>query len=192
MFFVYASRARKLISQGVLEANDAVSPQPALSVPAPAMPLLDYESNPPELEPGGWLTVQLLALRHPPLCSCCLAPTESSCRYRCGSLATVPIPLCDRCSKFYKGEKRWILLVAGTIGAIAGLFCAVALSLSTAGGLVLTPITTAAALIVGGYVASGQAGPASFSSYSASRNTLRIRFHNPAYVRVLLHAGRVT
>lgn len=135
--------------------------------------------------------MQLLDLRHPPRCSCCLGHTQSLRKYRCGPLATVPIPLCDKCRKYYKGEQAWILFVAGAVGAAVGIFGAIALALPNIGGCILTLISTAAALAVGVYVASVRTAPARFSGFSAAHNTVRIRFRNPAYVHALLEGGRV-
>lgn len=156
-----------------------------------AIPLIGYEARPPQLEPNGWLTVQLLELRHPPCCSCCLAPTQSLRAYACGPLAKVPIPVCEKCNRFYKGERAWILFVAGAVGAAAGIGSAMALSLPAEGGAVLTLIASAAALVVGAYIASIRTVPARFSRFSATQNTVRIRFRNPAYAHARLEAGRV-
>jgi hypothetical protein len=76
-------------------------------------------------------------------------------------------------------------------GAAIGIFGAIALALPHSGGVILTLISTAAALAVGVYIASVRTAPAHFSRFSAAQNTVRIRFRNPAYVHALLEGGRV-
>jgi hypothetical protein len=167
----------------------APAPQPVLAATTSA-PTLAYESQPLQLEPGGWVTVQLMKLRHPPCC-CCLGQTHALRTYTCGPLAKVQLPVCEKCVAFYKGEQTWINLVAAVAGAALGVVAAFVWSASSLGFFALLAIGCTIGLLVGLCVSAKRAAPAGFSRFSAELNTVRIRFRNQAYVRALLAAGQI-
>lgn len=152
---------------------------------------LAYESKPLRVEPGGWVTVQLLSYRSPPRCSCCMDPTQSVRTYNCGRLAKVQLPLCEKCYDYYKGERIWINLVAGLGGAAVGMVAAFATGITDGSVIALTALTSAIGLLAGFYIAARRSVPAQFSRFSPALNTVRIRFRNPAFIHAVLEAGRV-
>jgi hypothetical protein len=159
----------------------------------PAGPtMLSYESQPAQLEPGGWVTVQLLRLRPPPRCCCCLEQTRTLRPYKCGRLANVQLPLCQKCATYYKGEQTWVVLVSALIATVLGVAAAwVVPNRSIAILLVLAGVGCVIGLVGGLGIAIKWAAPAGFSRFSPELNTVRIRFRNPAYLRAVLEAGQV-
>lgn len=152
---------------------------------------LAYESKPLQVEPGGWVTVQLLNYRNPSRCSCCMRATQSLRIYKCGRLASVQLPLCEQCRAYYKGEKLWICAVAILAGAAVGLIGAIALDAVDGRGVALMAISCAIALLGGLWIAVRRAAPAQFSRFSPSLNTVRIRFRNRCFLNAVLESGRL-
>jgi len=142
---------------------------------------LAYERRLPHLEPGGWLTVQLLRLRHPDQCCSCLQPTTASQGFR--PHIRLRIPFCRSCQR--RLLKRTVLLIIAGIVA-GGLIPAVLVALATNGNDPATAFAAAAGLVAGGLIGlwlrNALYRPVSYSRFDEQRNTLRFRFRNPAYM----------
>src|SRR5439155_17835843 len=61
---------------------------------------IGYETRPPEVEPGGWITVQLLNPPVPQLCCYCLNPTGRIAMHNYGgTLVKMPVRICKSCTR---------------------------------------------------------------------------------------------
>jgi hypothetical protein len=157
--------------------------------PQPLIPM-------PDVEPNGIVTPRLLRDPLPSCCCQCLAP--ATLRVDIGN--NVDVLMCADCHR--KNRRSRLLLVAGTILVPALLVDLLFFLLELASGewhgnpllLVGTPIF---GLIPGGFlgllfagivwIAYGQrhCHPALFAGRDAGRMTMRLRFHNAAYVQQL-------
>ena len=163
----------------------APPPPPAPVADAPTLP-----ANPVIEADDSWLTVQIASATFPKCCCCCLKPTDSTHEFRCGRLAGCAVPTCPQCSQRVKNEQA-LTIVAGLIG---GAFLAFALA-GLAPRFDMKSAVRFACFIgsIGGAIAfwfSKRALPVRYNSFKSELNTVRVRFENPRYHRLVIdHAN---
>jgi len=167
----------------------------AVDIPATA-PALAYERRAPEVAAGGWATVQLLNMSLPRLCMCCMGPADQVVArpYRVGRpLVQVPLLLCPAC-RSQMSKRNGLLVFAGAfIGLVLaayfwrhtpkdpGPFIAVVLGMIFAGLGGLAGAFCSWSLF---------RPPVRYRGFSEERNTVEVKFRNPAYVDEFLAANR--
>ena len=146
---------------------------------------LAYPRTPPEVEPGGWVTVQLLDMPVPAECCMCLSATLDTLALKKNDLVVVPVKVCAECRSALKGRRwRWALGTVMVCAAAAFGFTLlpdVARQMGTPLNYIFTGGIAFVALIIG--LVSGEkfAKPAKLGRFDSHLNTLRIRFNNRDY-----------
>ena len=149
--------------------------------------------QPTDVSADGWLTVQLLGLRHPPLCCKCSASTPSIHEFPLNSReGKLPVRICDNCNRSCKRRQTWGTLVVALVGGGA---CA-------AGGYYISQSITRDSEWLAGTIGGGAAGtifcaiiatiiirrivrPVRFRRFSAVRNTVELKFRNRGYAEAM-------
>ena len=149
-----------------------------------------YERRPPEVEPGGWITVQLLHPPLPQLCCYCLNPTNTISLYNYGgTLVKMPVRICKPCTRrFWMMRFGWTIVALVVSLAVAYGATLLAgrmkdderIAYTVAGGIIGT--------IVGLVIAVKIAAPVTLGRFNSSLNTIRVRFKNRNYVSTFLAA----
>jgi hypothetical protein len=166
---------------------------PALAAASTIAPQkLAYERTPSEVERGGWVTIQLSRFSCPPQCCLCLAATESACPYYITQLAKVMLPICTKCHRRSKESVRLFNWLAVVGCAAVGFFLSLLASPDFEAGPAVTLVLIGAA--VGSVIA--RIGPyfvrpIRFSRFRPELNTVRVRFRNPIFRRLVLEQGRL-
>lgn len=177
----------------VAEFATAVAARQVQSAQQSARAQLGYEVTPPQVEPGGWLTVQLMNMTPPCQCCVCLNHTETLHPVAYSKLVKVPLRICDRCLS--QSRRATMLCQAGIVatGLVLGLICGLLLSRSENFLVIVLTFTG----FVAGILAAGLLtrwlvpAAASFSRFSPDKNTIRIRFRNRAYLHSFSENGRL-
>jgi hypothetical protein len=158
-------------------------------------PKLPYERKRRELEPGGWITVQLLAhFRCPPLCCKCLSSTSETHTVRITKLARVSVPHCRDCRRRALRSRVLFYAVVMLFSAVMGFFVPAFCGAKFDAGFstFIAIIFGVLALITGALLSFRYPGPVRFSRFRHDLNTVRLRFRNPAYARLIIEQGQLT
>ena len=151
---------------------------------------LAYQNAPPEIEPGGWVTVQIALWPVPRVCCSCLQETQPVKQYTARGQLKFPLRVCSTCAQRYRW--RSVLLVTIPIvllaasGAISMLMqpkvdAGMPLALGLCGGI--------AGLIIGLILAARLGRPLRFSRFNGPLNTIRVRFKNSDYLPIFMEAA---
>jgi len=174
------------------DGEDAVAAPPPLAFDAGDAGALTYQRIPPEVEPGGWVTVQLLEMPMPAECCACLMPTHEVMAFKKGELVQVPLKLCRPCQAVYRRRRRaWMLWTVPVCAGAAFLFTLmpdVAKEFGAAGAYIFIGIMALVGLLLGAVLGNTFAPPARLGRFDGRLNTLRIRFKNREYVPVFAAA----
>lgn len=157
-------------------------------------PKLPYERKRRELEPGGWITVQLARFRCPPLCCKCLSPTSETHTVRITRLARMSVPYCRDCRRralrsrvlFY----AVVMLFCAGMGFFVPVFCGAKFDAGFAAFIAI--VFAVLALIASALLSFRYPGPVQFSRFRHDLNTVRLRFRNPAYAGPIIEQGQLT
>lgn len=157
-------------------------------------PKLPYERKRRELEPGGWITVQLANFRCPPSCCKCLSSTSETHTVRITRLARMTVPHCRDCKR--RALRSRVLLYAVMILSCAGMgfFVPVFFGAKFDAGFstFIAIIFGVLALIASALLSFRYPGPVQFSRFRHDLNTVRLRFRNPAYAGLIIEQGQLT
>jgi len=176
-----APKAFRPGEEGVLDALPADAPAGQLS----------YQHMPPEIEPGGWVTVQLALWPVPATCCSCLGQTQQVRMYTATATNSMKLPvrLCDQCRKFYR-TKSLVWMLIGFIICGAGAFFWVASSGRKDDEVVAWLVGGFAGLLgvgIAAALAHSFARPVGFSRFNGPLNTVRVRFKNSDYTPVFMN-----
>lgn len=157
-------------------------------------PKLPYERKRRELEPGGWITVQLAHFRCPPLCCKCLSATSEVHKLRITRLAQASVPFCADCRRRAMHSRvmfyATVILVCAGAGFLLPLLCRAKFDINISALIAI--IFGVLALIVGALLSFRFPGPVRFSRFRHDLNTVRLRFRNPAYASLVIEQGQLT
>jgi hypothetical protein len=169
------------------DGDDPFAAAPASPVNEPAnAATLAYQRMPAEVEPGGWVTVQLLDMPVPGECCMCLNPTPDAIAMKKGQLTAVPVKVCPACRAALNRRRwRWALGTAALFAAGA-VACALTPNFrwGVQGTAIFAGIVAFVGLLPGLIIGEVMSHPARLGRFDGRLNTLRIRFRNRDYAPV--------
>lgn len=157
-------------------------------------PKLPYERKRRELEPGGWITVQLARFQCPQRCCKCLSATSETHKLRITRLAQASVPFCADCRRQAMRSRiifySIVILVCVGAGFLLPLLCGAKFDINIS--TLIAIVFGVLALIAGALLSFRLPGPVRFSRFRHDLNTVRLRFRNPAYAPLVIEQGQLT
>jgi hypothetical protein len=137
------------------------------------------------IEPGGWITVQMQGLTFPRICCRCLGATTELHSFPTLHQIRAPVRLCSDCNRVAQRRYRRSLLLMTLLGVV----CAVPGLWTDAEPIVrwiaFPFVGGALGYTLGAVLVNRHLNPVTIGKFDSVRNTLRLRFRNPAYLNKL-------
>jgi hypothetical protein len=149
---------------------------------------LTYQARPPEVEPGGWVTVQLALWPVPRACCSCLRETDRIKQIPAAGQMKLPVRLCRPCGRIYGTKSAIWMFIGFLIGGAAAYFWATTWRrIDEVTPWIVGGIAGLLALAIAAVIANSFARPVRFSRFNGQLNTIRVRFINPDYTAVFMN-----
>lgn len=147
--------------------------------------VLSYARMPPEIEPGGWTTIQLLNPPLPMACCGCLQQTHRTEIFKPRQLVEVPMRCCAAC-KSRSRKILWLWIAGCTLLPAAAMYCYTLTWRkqeieAQIGLMVLVGIF---GCIFGVLLGKLLGDPVRFGGFDSTLNTIRVKFRNPNYAPI--------
>jgi hypothetical protein len=146
---------------------------------------LTYQRRPPEIEPGGWITVQLLEIPQPTQCCSCLEETSVMREFKPATLVEIPMRVCHSCWKAYRSKQVfWTIGATLLTAAIVYGLTMLDNSMKENERVIISSIAALFGLLAGLGLATKLGAPVTFSGFNKQLNTIRIKFKNRDFALV--------
>jgi hypothetical protein len=144
-----------------------------------------------EISPGGFVAVQLAAMEFPYLCCGCCQPAHEMHRFKYRALVYVPVRICSGCFATYRAKRVMWGIIFGVVGFLPLAIYSV--TLGDISEMITYAIGAAVCGVIVGAIASNIVRrvlfPVQMLAFSRERNTLRLRFRTPGYLKQFLAAN---
>jgi len=156
-----------------------------------AIAAIPEQPSVPSIESGGWVTLQIANAHYPGFCCSCLKATDGVSSFKCAQLASLMIPICPSCEK-HRSANQTLFIIGGVMwgGCLTFLLTFFAPKSDLEASLKFAGFGAVIGFFVGAWLAR-KSGPVKFSSFSQELNTVRVRFSNPNYLRLLVDHGKL-